>query len=110
VPPAIEAPASGCLVRALDARWRSEAGPDGDHGALFRLILADDSPCAQAGLDRYARADAEVRLAAIALSVGDMDGAKRHIAAFEAWAPDAELESPMYGLLSDVQEELAWLE
>jgi serine/threonine protein kinase/tetratricopeptide (TPR) repeat protein len=108
VPPAIEAPASGCLVRSLDARWRSRSGPDGDYGALFRLILADGSPCAHAGLDRYVRADAEVRLAVIALSLGDTAGARSHLTAFRSLAPDPEFDSPLFGLLSEVEEELAW--
>ncbi|MEZ4235821.1 MAG: protein kinase [Myxococcota bacterium] len=106
----IDNPSAGCLVRSLDARWRSVPGPSGDHGALYRLLLADDSPCARFGVDRYARADAEVRLAQIELSLDDPKAARAHLAAFNGWAPDAELESPLFGLLSDVHEALAWVD
>jgi hypothetical protein len=98
VPSPLADDAQGCVVRLLDTRWHVAAGGE-DGEAAYAALLGDDSRCTAFGVDRYVRADAELRLAEYAIEDGDLDRAKAHLVAFRQWMPDPEIGTPIYDRL-----------
>ena len=91
-------PTIGCVGRSLDARWQLTGG--GDAEASFAALLAGGSRCSSFGVERYVRADAEMRLAEFAIGRGDTDQARVHVDAFHGWMPDPDLGTPLYDRLA----------